>query len=138
MWLWLVASTGRAALWGFDPQLMCEVADAVVVAEVTSQEVTWDEGPVAGLTTTSWLWVDRVLRGDGIGRSLTLRTRGGQRGAHVQWVEHEARLRMDGRYLLVLTDTDAGWRVIAGEHGAIPVADDRALETALDALGGCR
>lgn len=137
MWFWLAASTGQAALWGFTPERMCEVADVVVVAEVTSQEVQWDEGPTAGLTTTSWLWVDETLRGE-VDPTLALVARGGRRGAHSQWVEHEAYLQVDRRYLLVLQERDGVYRVIAGELGAIPVPDAASLEAALSKLEGCR
>lgn len=133
--LW-AAPTALASLWGFTPETMCAVADAVVVAEVTSQEVEWTEA--GGLLTRSWVHVERVVRGEQLGHTLEVVALGGERDGHFQRVEHQALLQVDQRYLLVLDGRRAAWRVIAGEHGAVPLQEHDDGTSALAALGGCR
>jgi len=59
--------------------------------------------------------------------SISLLIEGGQLGYHQTWVEDEAQLEEDRRYLFFLRQNQAGyWRVLGGTQGAIELRSQRA------------
>ena len=88
-------------------------AELVVVAEVTSTEPRWAEGPRGGIETVVWLAVETTLAGEPE-HSLEVVVPGGRIGQHATGSSAAAELAVDGRYLVLLSRDDAGlWRVFA-------------------------
>lgn len=104
-----------------DPVALCKLADAVVVAEVTSGETEWAPGPRGDLRTRAWAAVTEVLRGSP-GDTVEVLSWGGRLDGLVQTVEDQPRLEEDHRYVLLLSRDGDAWRVTGGEHGAWPLA----------------
>lgn len=110
----------------------CHLAPVIVVAEVTSTEVRWNE---RGTLET---WVDLAIASTFKG-TLPADARivlpGGVRGGFRYEVEDTPTLQADHRYLLLLRPRDAGgWAPFGGEAGVIALGwqDDAATR-----LGGC-
>jgi len=122
---------------------LCELADAVVIAEVTSFEVLWAEGEQGGILTRVWFALDMTLQGDAPG-TVALVLAGGA----IDDVRHEVedqppRPELDRRYLLFLKQLpDGEYRIVGGEGGAVAIAwpgeqrGERYIE-ALASVGGC-
>jgi hypothetical protein len=107
------------------------LSDRIVVATVTSSECRWAAGPIGGIETIVWISPSAHLKGQATD-SLHLVIEGGQLGYHQTWVEDEARLTEDRRYLLFLRKNQSGdWRVIGGPQGAIELRSHRAPEAPL-------
>ena len=121
-----------------DPALLCSTASRVVIAEVTSAEVTRVSGSPGDLETTTWLSVHDVLLGTAPAKqTLSVSHRGGVLGPWSHWVEDQPKLVQDHRYLLLL-DGHTPARVIGGELGAIDIGFEQAgLDAAVRRLGGC-
>jgi len=118
--LWF-ATTAWALTSSADPAALCALADAVVVAEVTSTETEWAPGPRGDLRTRSWGAVSAVLMGTPPS-TVEILSLGGTLQGLVQHVEHEPTLRVDHRYVLLLSRDGDAWRVTGGEAGLVPLA----------------
>ena len=122
---------------------LCDLADAVVIAEVTSWEVLWVEGDSGGILTRVWFALDMTLRGDAP-ETVSLQLLGGDIGNVRHDVEDQPpRPQLDRRYLLFLKRLPGGeYRVVGGEGGAVVIAEpgrqdgERYIE-ALASVGGC-
>jgi hypothetical protein len=106
-----------------DAGALCALADRIVVAEVTSTETVWAAGADGLLRTRDWVAVSEVLLGTDDGtETLEVLRWGGRLQGLVLTVEDQAVLRVDHRYVLLLTALpDGGWRVTGGEAGARPL-----------------
>lgn len=128
-----------AAAWALttttDPATLCALADAVVVAEVTSQETEWAPGPRGDLRTRSWAAVGEVLRGRP-GDTVELLAPGGTLQGLVQTVEDAARLQVDHRYVLLLSREGDAWRVTGGAYGAWALPHGAPVPTLPEACHG--
>ena len=122
---------------------LCELADAVVIAEVTSFEVLWAEGESGGILTRVWFALDMTLRGD-VPETVTLVLPGGAIGTVRHEVEDQPqRPSLDRRYLLFLKQLPTGeFKVVGGEGGVAPIAEpgggggERYID-ALSSVGAC-
>ncbi len=99
-----------------------EASDVRVLAEVTSSEVRWAEGPEGGLETVVWLAPIDATRA--VGEDLAVVLPGGTLGDYVHWVEHVPRFELDRRYVLFLEERPQGPRIVAGDQGVLPVRRD--------------
>jgi hypothetical protein len=112
---------------------LCSRAALVVIAEVTGQEGA--PGDPFPIETWSDLAITRVVRGDLPAETPRVVTPGGALGGMRLTVSEAPDLRVDGRYLLLLTPRqDGGWRVEGGPDGALRLGDEAA---AVASLGGC-
>jgi len=130
------------ALWGSGALAMrvqiprselCDRAALVLVAEVTGQE----GAPGARFPVETWsdLAVIRVLRGSLPAEAPRVVTPGGRIGELRLSISEAPELRVDGRYLLLLSPRqDGGWQVEGGPDGAVRLGDEAA---AVASLGGC-
>ncbi len=98
-------------------------ADLILVAEVTSAEVRWAEGPRGGLETIVWLAPREIRQGEPGRSALQLVLGGGEMDGHFTRVEGVPELETDRAYLLHLVSTPSGWQIIGGERGAALVDD---------------
>jgi hypothetical protein len=119
-------------------QRLCQAADFVAVAEVTSAEVLWTEGAVGGLQTRTWLATDAAVRGDAPD-TLELVMPGGRIGELEQHVEHAPRFELDRRYLVFLrAGSDGAMSPLGGEQGVVLLGQGGEDEAAaLATLGAC-
>lgn len=138
-----LAGTALAVQEEVDRVDLCGLADAVVIAEVTSFEVVWSEGDTGGILTRVWFAMDMSLRGDAPD-TVTLVLAGG----HIDGVRHEVedqpqRPKLDQRYLLFLKQLPGGeFKIVGGEGGAVAIArpgreDGERYIEALASVGGC-
>lgn len=101
---------------------LCDHAEAVVIAEVTTVEALWTAEPT--IETVVDLAVTRSIVG-GVGQALQLRLPGGTVGEVTLAVEDTPALRTDHRYALFLTPRNgSSWTVFGGEQGAIDLQFD--------------
>ena len=122
LWLW----TSAFALEQTVPlSVMAAHAERVVVAEVTSAEARWEEGPRGDLETVVWLATEQVVQGEAPD-TLEVLVEGGEIGGHRTWVSNQPVLEPDHRYLLVLVRDDAGRTRVIGQKGAIELQSERA------------
>lgn len=121
-----------------DPELLCSMASRVVIAEVTSREVSPVADSAGDFETTTWLSVYQILRGRrSLDQTVEVRHQGGTLGSWSHWVEDQPRLALDHRYLLLLDDQTPA-QVIGGDLGAIDIGHEPSgLDAALRTLGGC-
>lgn len=121
-----------------DPELICSTAARVVLAEVTSAEVSRVQGSRGDLQTTTWLHVVDVLRGRGaIHDTIEVRSRGGRLGEWTHHVSDQPRLELDHRYVLFLDGGDPA-RVVGGDLGQFEVGHSEArLDALVSTLGRC-
>ena len=139
----LLAATATAVQEEVDRIDLCGLADAVVIAEVTSFEILWAEGDAGGILTRVWFALDMSLRGDAP-ETVTLVLAGGDIGDVRHEVEDQPlRPKLDRRYLLFLKQLPNGeFKIIGGEGGAVAIAEpgrqdgERYIE-ALASVGGC-
>ena len=95
------------------------LSDRITVAYVSGTETRWAPGPKGGLETVIWLSPSHHLKGAPT-ESIEVLVHGGRLGDYETWVEDEASLYENHRYLLFLHQTAAGeWRVLAGPQGAV-------------------
>jgi hypothetical protein len=100
---------------------LCGLSTLVVVGEVTTLSSQWSSQAQGSLETMADVSVVQVLRG-GPRSDVVITSPGGEMGDLVQTVEEAARLRVDVRYLLLLTARPHGSFVVTGgEAGAVPV-----------------
>ena len=122
---------------------LCDLADAVVIAEVTSYEVLWAEGDGGGILTRVWFALDLTLRG-AAPETVTMVLPGGAIGTVRHEVEDQPqRPQLDRRYLLFLKQLPTGeFKVVGGEGGVAPIAEpeedvgERYID-ALASVGAC-
>jgi len=102
-------------------QELCVMADAVVIAEVTSFETLWEEGDEGGLLTRVWFSPSLTVRGDTGDKTIELLLPGGSKGDIEHHVEDTPKKpQLDRRYLLFLVASPrGGYVVIGGERGAV-------------------
>lgn len=135
-WLLLLALWGREAAAtrrAIPRPALCARAALVVVAEVTGQEGA--PGDPFPIETWSDLAILRVLRGDLPEEAPRVVTPGGRIGDMRLTISEAPELRVDGRYLLLLSPRQAGgWQVEGGPDGAVRLGDEA---TAVASLGGC-
>jgi hypothetical protein len=123
---------------------LCDAADAVVIAEVTSSETVWEEGPDGALLTRVWFAPTLAVRGDaGVG-AIELLLPGGVKGEIEHYVEDTPKKpQRDRRYLLFLVFSPrGGFRVIGGEGGAVALngvrhSDGERYLDAVISVAGC-
>lgn len=110
----------------------CRLAPVIVVAEVTSLEVRWNERGT--LETWADLAVTSTFKG-ALPTDARIVTPGGALGGFRLDVEDTPTLLADHRYLLLLRARDAGgFAPFGGEAGVVPLGW---LEDAATRLGGC-
>jgi hypothetical protein len=137
----LLPAEATAAELALSPETLCLHADLVVIAEVTSTETLWAEGPDGGLETRAWLAVLESVRGPAP-PAVEVVLPGGERGGLRHWVEDVPVLGLDRTYLLFLVRDGEWWRPVAGEQAAIPVRRHPkepwpSVQEALGRLGAC-
>ncbi|MBW1878576.1 MAG: hypothetical protein JRJ84_09470 [Deltaproteobacteria bacterium] len=130
-----------AAEMAVSPEQMCLHADLVVIAEGTSSETLWTEGPRGGIETRVWLAVHEAVRGTAP-PAVEVVLPGGERGGVRHWVEDVPVLGLDRTYLLFLSRDGEAWRTVAGQQAAIlvqrhPKEPWPSVEEALGSLGAC-
>jgi hypothetical protein len=136
----LSASGAQAARLYIERPVLCDMAEVVIIGEVTGQEVRWSAGDLGGLETWSDLSVTRIVRAPApIIATLSVVTPGGVLNGLRMAIEDVAALHTDHRYLLLLSPTADGWRVVGGADGAIPLphGDPTADAAAIESLGSC-
>lgn len=122
---------------------LCQVADLVVVGEVTSGGTQWaSHAPEGAIERIRWVRVTDVVRGVAQG-TLEVVLPGGTIGDLTHWVEDVPELMINARYLLFLHEVDGGLQIIGGEQGAVRVArrateQGERLEALLEELEVCR
>lgn len=122
---------------------LCELADVVVMAEVTSYEVVWDEGDDGGILTRVWFAPLADVTG-AVPDTVELLLPGGKIGEVRHSVEDvPERPQLDKRYLLFLSrGADGSFSIVGGLAGAVRIADvgenkgERYIE-ALASVGAC-
>ena len=122
---------------------LCDLADAVVIAEATSYEVLWADGEQGGILTRVWFALDMTLRGDAP-ETVSLVLPGGSLGDVRHEVEDQPpRPQLDRRYLLFLKQLpDGEYRIVGGEGGAVAIAwpggdDGERYIEAVASVGAC-
>ena len=103
--LLLLSNPADAMQLALDRPAQCALADTVVVAEVTTIETRWTEGPQGGIEQVVWFAVDHVVKGD-TADTLKIVLPGGTMGGLTQVVEDVPTLIADQSYLLMLDDGD--------------------------------
>ena len=123
---------------------LCDAADAVVIAEVTSSETVWEEGPDGALLTRVWFSPTLAVRGDAGENAVELLLPGGVKGGIEHHVEDTPKKpQRDRRYLLFLVASPrGGFRVVGGEAGAIALngtrhSDGERYLDAVISVAGC-
>jgi len=122
---------------------LCDLADVVVMAEVTSFEVVWDDGADGGILTRVWFAPLLDVTG-AVPDTVELILPGGKLGDIEHSVEDvPTRPELDKRYLLFLRRGDDGtFSVLGGLAGAVRISDpgetkgERYIE-ALASVGAC-
>ena len=99
----------------------CDLADLVAVAEVTSSETLWSEGPEGRLVTRWWLAVDHVVKGPKID-TIEVVLPGGTRDGLTLWVEDVPELGLDRTFVVVLNERRGAWVPAVGRGSALAVA----------------
>lgn len=123
---------------------LCGAADAVVIAEVTSSETVWEEGPEGALLTRVWFSPTLAVRGDAGDDAIELLLPGGMKGELEHHVEDTPKKpQRDRRYLLFLVSSPrGGFRIIGGERGAVALngirhSDGERYLDAVLSVAGC-
>ncbi len=123
---------------------LCDAADAVVIAEVTSSETVWEEGPDGALLTRVWFAPTLAVRGDAGDNAIELLLPGGVKGGIEHHVEDTPKKpQRDRRYLLFLVSSPrGGFRIIGGEAGAVALngvlhSDGERYLDAVISVAGC-
>lgn len=130
----LLAGEARAARVALPLPELCARSEAVVVAEITGYEYQLN---AQGLVETwSDLAILRVVHGRAPAGPARVVTPGGVVDGMRLSVSEAASLKVDHRYLLLLTPRpDGGFALTGGPDGAIPLGDEAA---AVARLEGCR
>lgn len=137
----LPATRSEAMQMEVTPSQLCGISDAVVIGDVVDIETAWAAGGSGGVERHVQIAVTDVARGSQQ-RSVSVLLPGGTIGQLHHFVEDVPELKFGQRYMLFLDQTEAGWQIIGGDAGAVPITTPQSWvgvsrETALSSLGGC-